>query len=69
MNEIQRTRRIGQSCQPKKKIRAGTRYGQVLTARPAVAVYPDSGKVLINAPGFQHRGWLGQPVDYWEGEE
>ena len=32
-------------------------------------VYPDSGKVLINAPGFQHRGWLGEPVDYWEGEE
>jgi hypothetical protein len=31
-------------------------------------VYPDSGKVLINAPGFQHRGWLGEPVDYWEGE-
>jgi uncharacterized cupin superfamily protein len=32
-------------------------------------VYPDSGKVLINAPGFQHRGWLGEPVDYWDGEQ
>ena len=31
-------------------------------------VYPDSGKVLINAPGFQHRGWLGEAVEYWEGE-
>ena len=33
------------------------------------AVYPDSGKVHVAAPGFDHRGWLGDPVDYWEGEQ
>jgi uncharacterized cupin superfamily protein len=32
-------------------------------------VYPDSGKVRVAAPGFDHRGWLGEPVDYWEGEQ
>jgi uncharacterized cupin superfamily protein len=32
------------------------------------AVYPDSGKVGIGGPGFRHRGWLGEPVEYWEGE-
>ena len=32
------------------------------------AVYPDSGKVAVGAPGFDHRGWLGDPVEYWEGE-
>jgi uncharacterized cupin superfamily protein len=31
-------------------------------------VYPDSGKVLVAGPGFVHRGRLGEPVDYWEGE-
>ena len=31
-------------------------------------VYPDSGKVKVSGPGFQHRGRLGEPVDYWEGE-
>jgi uncharacterized cupin superfamily protein len=31
-------------------------------------VYPDSGKVFVYAPGFRHRGWLGEPVEYWEGE-
>lgn len=32
------------------------------------AVYPDSGKILVYGPGFSHRGWLGEPVEYWEGE-
>jgi uncharacterized cupin superfamily protein len=31
-------------------------------------VYPDSGKVRVSGPGFRHRGWLGEPVEYWEGE-
>lgn len=33
------------------------------------AVYPDSGKIGVRAPGFDHRGWLGEQVRYWEGEE
>jgi uncharacterized cupin superfamily protein len=32
-------------------------------------VYPDSGKFHIVTRGFDHRGRLGEPVDYWEGEE
>jgi uncharacterized cupin superfamily protein len=31
-------------------------------------VYPDSGKVKVSAPGFEHRGRLGEQVPYWEGE-
>jgi uncharacterized cupin superfamily protein len=31
-------------------------------------VYPDSGKFGIRAPGFGHRGRLGDRIDYWEGE-
>jgi uncharacterized cupin superfamily protein len=31
-------------------------------------VYPDSGKFGIRAPGFGHRGRLGEPAEYWEGE-
>jgi uncharacterized cupin superfamily protein len=31
-------------------------------------VYPESGKVKVSGPGFQHRGRLGDPVDYWEDE-
>jgi uncharacterized cupin superfamily protein len=31
-------------------------------------VYPDSGKVRVSGPGFSHRGRLGEPVGYWEGE-
>jgi uncharacterized cupin superfamily protein len=34
----------------------------------SATVYPDSGKVRVSGPGFSHRGWLGQRVDYWEGE-
>jgi uncharacterized cupin superfamily protein len=40
---------------------AEARYG-------GATVYPDSGKVRIAGPGFDHRGRLGEPVDYWEGE-
>jgi uncharacterized cupin superfamily protein len=31
-------------------------------------VYPDSGKIRVSGPGFRHRGWIGEEVDYWEGE-
>jgi len=31
-------------------------------------IYPDSGKFGIYAPGFHHRGKLGERVEYWEGE-
>src|SRR4029078_4234423 len=27
-------------------------------------VYPDSGKVRVAGPGFDHRGWLGEPAGY-----
>jgi uncharacterized cupin superfamily protein len=32
------------------------------------AIYLDSGKIGVRGPGFSHRGWLGEPVDYWVGE-
>jgi uncharacterized cupin superfamily protein len=32
-------------------------------------VYPHSGKFRIAAPGFLHRGYLGEQVEYWQGEE
>jgi len=32
------------------------------------AVYPDSGNFVLRGPGFSHRGRLGEPVAYWEGE-
>lgn len=31
-------------------------------------VYPDSGKFRIATEGFNHRGLLGDQVEYWEGE-
>ncbi len=31
-------------------------------------VYPDSGKFRLWGPGFEHRGFLGDAVGYWEGE-
>jgi uncharacterized cupin superfamily protein len=31
-------------------------------------VYPESGKFQLHGPGFSHRGRLGDPVEYWEGE-
>jgi len=40
---------------------AEARYG-------GATVYPDSGKLRVAGPGFDHRGRLGEPVDYWEGE-
>jgi uncharacterized cupin superfamily protein len=46
------------------------RYAMPSTNAPYgdACVYPDSGKVLIHTRGFEHRGWLGESVDYWEGE-
>lgn len=34
-----------------------------------VTVYPDSGKLRVAGPGFDHRGFLGEPAEYWEGEQ
>ena len=31
------------------------------------AVYPDTGLFVLYAPGFKHRGRLGEAVEYWEG--
>lgn len=31
-------------------------------------VYPDSGKVSVATRDFRHRGYLGEAVEYWEGE-
>jgi len=33
------------------------------------SVYPDSGKLSVSGPGFQHRGWIGEAADYWEAEQ
>ena len=30
------------------------------------AVYPDRGTFALHGPGFEHRGKLGEPVEYWE---
>jgi uncharacterized cupin superfamily protein len=50
---------------------APVRYAMPSTNAPYgdAAVYPDSGKVHVAAPGFDHRGRLGEQVDYWEGEK
>jgi uncharacterized cupin superfamily protein len=50
---------------------APVRYAMPSTNAPYgdACVYPDSGKVRVAAPGFDHRGWLGEPADYWEGEQ
>ena len=32
-------------------------------------VYPDSGKIRVYGPGLDHRGWIGEQTDYWEGEQ
>ncbi|HEX4323296.1 MAG TPA: cupin domain-containing protein [Gaiellaceae bacterium] len=47
------------------------RYAMPSTHAPYgdACVYPDSGKVHVAAAGFNHRGRLGEPVDYWEGEQ
>lgn len=47
---------------------AATARFALMSADPGVgggAVYPDSGKVLVYAPGFKHRGMLGDEVEYW----
>ena len=41
---------------------AEARYG-------GATVYPDSGKIRVAGPGFDHRGRLGEPAAYWEGEQ
>jgi uncharacterized cupin superfamily protein len=50
---------------------ATARYAMPSSSAPYgdAAVYPDSGKVHVAAAGFDHRGRLGEPVDYWEGEQ
>lgn len=49
---------------------ATVRYAMPSTRPPFgdAVVYPDSGKVAVRTAGFSHRGWLGEPVEYWEGE-
>jgi uncharacterized cupin superfamily protein len=49
---------------------APVRYAMPSSSAPYgdACVYPDSGKVRVAAAGFDHRGRLGEPVDYWEGE-
>lgn len=49
---------------------APVRYAMPSTSAPYgdACVYPDSGKLRLSAPGFSHRGRLGELVDYWEGE-
>jgi len=46
------------------------RYAMPSTNAPygGATIYPDSGKFRVDAPGFRHRGRLGETVDYWEGE-
>ncbi|HET7137141.1 MAG TPA: cupin domain-containing protein [Gaiellaceae bacterium] len=36
--------------------------------RAGAAIYPDSRKLAVHGPGFRHRGWIGDEVEYWEGE-
>jgi uncharacterized cupin superfamily protein len=49
---------------------APVRFAMPSTRAPygGATVYPDSGKVSVFGPGFHHRGRLGEPVEYWEGE-
>jgi uncharacterized cupin superfamily protein len=37
-------------------------------APSGAAIYPDTGKFVVYGPGFSHRGRLGEPLEYWEGE-
>ena len=41
--------------------RREARYG-------GATVYPGQRQGQRRGPGFHHRGWLGEPVEYWEGE-
>lgn len=49
---------------------APVRYVMPSTKAPYgdAVVYPDSGTFYVTGRGFNHRGRLGEPVDYWEGE-
>jgi len=48
---------------------APVRYAMPSTvAHGDACVYPDSGKFVIHARGFEHRGRLGEQAEYWEGE-
>ena len=46
------------------------RYAMPSTNAPygGATIYPDSGKLRVSGRGFSHRGWLGEPIGYWEGE-
>jgi uncharacterized cupin superfamily protein len=45
------------------------RFAMPSTNAPTGAtIYPDSGKFSIGGAGFRHRGKLGEPMEYWEGE-
>jgi uncharacterized cupin superfamily protein len=50
---------------------APARYAMPSTSAPYgdATVYPDSGKFQIWTRDFSHRGKLGEPAEYWEGEE
>jgi uncharacterized cupin superfamily protein len=49
---------------------ATVRFAMPSTVAPLgdATVYPDSGKFKLHGPGFSHRGRLGDPLEYWEGE-
>lgn len=49
---------------------APVRFAMPSTNAPfgSATVYPDSGKIRVSGPGFRHRGWIGEEVEYWEGE-
>ena len=49
---------------------APVRYAMPCANPPfgSATVYPDSGKLRVSGPGFSHRGRIGEPVEYWEGE-
>jgi uncharacterized cupin superfamily protein len=46
------------------------RFAMPSTVSPVMdgAVYPDSGKIKVSAPGFYRRFDLGPEREYWEGE-
>ena len=50
---------------------APVRFAMPSTRAPygGATVYPDSGKLSVWGPNFHHRGLLGDPVDYWDGEQ
>jgi hypothetical protein len=48
--------------------RCGRAVRNAVERRGDATVYPDSGTFKLYGPGFSHRGKLGDPVEYWEGE-